>query len=148
MIGRSGIAVEKIDDDFLPDARQELRAELPAGPAFDDANPTGVVAALNGIARLFALLAVPRKPHAHPAQTVGKDMFGSVFCIGAVLADDDGKVRSVDERLDPAARQRQREQRRVRRRTAVPLIVEPVQRDRGKAGMKIVARPRFLSASR
>ena len=120
-----GIAVEKIDDHFLADARQELRPELSAGPALGDAHPAGVVTPLKGSPSFSPFFAVPRKPHAHPTQTVGENLVRVLLSVPS-SADDDTKVRSVGNRLDPAGRERQREQRRLGSRMAVGLIVEPL----------------------
>src|SRR5437762_13590920 len=96
------VAIEKVDDDLLANARQRLGAELPSCPPLRDANPTSVVATLEPIARLLTFFVVPRKPYPHPTEAVGEDPVR--VRLDAVLAYHHRDVRAVDDRLEPRSR--------------------------------------------
>ncbi len=80
-----GIAFQEVDHHFLADARDGDHAPVLARPGVRDAHPAGAV---------FVVLAVavPVELHLHPAVLVGVDLV-------ARRADDDGRLRALDEGL-------------------------------------------------
>src|SRR4030095_10328672 len=84
-----GVALEKLDDHLLADARDRHEAPPLAGPRVRDAEPAGAV--------LVALaLAVPVELDLHAAVLVGEDLLSRRTDDGRGLhADDDGSVRST-----------------------------------------------------
>ena len=80
-----GIALEKLDDDFLSDARQEHRPPPLAGPVLRDANPARALL-------VVLSFAIPVELDAHAAVLVGVDLL-------AARPDDDGGLRAGDDRL-------------------------------------------------
>src|SRR5690348_6423385 len=80
-----GIAFEKLDDDFLADARNIDGAPIFTGPRLRHANPAGTV---------FVVLAdaIPKELHFDAAVLVGIDFL-------AVRADDNGGLWALDKGL-------------------------------------------------
>src|SRR5690349_18915264 len=85
-----GIAIEKFDDDFLADARDENRAPILSRPRLGHAHPARGVF-------IRGTVAVPVKLNFNPAKFVGQDFF-------AGFTYDDCGLRPLDARLDRRAR--------------------------------------------
>ena len=124
--GLVGVALEKVDDDLVADARREERAEVLPGPDLGHADQARA---------LLVLLAapVPVELHAHAAELVGMDLV-------AVFAHHDGRLRPAHLRLGRAPwraellRRRQRLELDVKARAAALPRVEAA-----VAGLHLVA---------
>src|SRR5262249_22800953 len=81
-----GIALQEIDDHFMADARDVDLPPAFACPGSGDPDPTRAV-------DVVLAFTVPMKLHFHPTILVGEDL----FLTGR--ADDDSRLRSLDERL-------------------------------------------------
>ena len=93
-----GVAVDKLDDDLVPDAGRKLETPLGAGPVFGDTDPGGGLAVLVVIGR-----AVPGKLDPHPAVLVGANIVAA-RSFQTVDADDNRRVRPAYFRLHRGAR--------------------------------------------
>src|SRR5207245_5542220 len=58
-----GIAVDKIDNHLVADARQKLTAEMSSCPSLRHAHPAGIIASFELVARLLAEFAILREPY-------------------------------------------------------------------------------------
>src|SRR5689334_11896589 len=85
-----GVAIEKLDDDFLANPRDEYRTPILSSPRLRDTHPAWCVFVRGAVT-------VPVKLHFDSAKFVGEDFF-------ARFADDDGSLWTLNAGLDRATR--------------------------------------------